>query len=134
MKIRSFLVVLAVVATSAQNKGTLEGFTKSASEHIINELEQPFQVQSISGLVTHDGVGQYPLKDVLVEIKGPGDHDTIRRTRTGGNGQFRIGHVPAGIYRFKVTLNGFQSVIGTIIVSKSAAKGSRIKIAMLIGV
>ena len=99
MKIRSFLVVLAVVVTSAQDKGKFEGFTKSASEHIIDELEQPFRVQSISGLVTHGGAGQYPLKDVLVEIKGPGAHGKLRRTKTGGNGQFRIGHVPAGFTR-----------------------------------
>ena len=134
MRIASLLVVFAVVIASAQGTRKLDGFTRSPTEHIISELEQPFHVQSVRGLVTRKAAGQDPLQDVLVEIKGPGDHDEIRRTKTDRQGQFRIGHVAAGTYTFKVTLIGFQSVVGTIIVSKSAAKDSRINIAMPLGV
>jgi Carboxypeptidase regulatory-like domain len=135
MKTRLLLCVLAIAVSSAsQEKGKYAGFTKSPTEHIINELKQPFEVESIRGVVTREEGEQEPLQNVLVEIKGSGDHDKIRRAKTDEHGQFKISHVPAGTYTFKTTLNGFQSVVGTIIVSKKAAKDSRIKIAMLIGV
>jgi hypothetical protein len=131
MKTGMLLCLLALVAASAQDK---HGFTKSPTEHIINKLNQPFAVQSVSGVVTRGEGNQEPLRDAVVEIKGPGKQERLRRTKTDDLGQFRINHVPVGTYIFKVTLSGYQSVIGTVIVSKKAARGSSIKIAMLIGV
>ena len=56
MKTISLLSVLAVaVLVAAQDKGKYAGFTKSPTEHIINELEQPFEVQAVSGAVTRKG-------------------------------------------------------------------------------
>ena len=43
-------------------------------------------------------------------------------------------HLRAGEYVFKVTLNGFQSVIGTLIVSKGAAASEQIRIELSVGV
>src|SRR5215467_2524941 len=134
MKSGLFLFALALVAASAQDQRALAGFTRSPTEHVINEVEQPFEVRSVTGVVTREGSEPLqPLEDVLVEIKGPGDHDKIRATKTDVNGKFHIGHVPAGTYRFKTTLNGFQSAVGTIIVSRKAPKKNSIGLAVLIG-
>ena len=46
----------------------------------------------------------------------------------------KMSHVPGGTYRFKATLSGFQSVVGTITVSKRAVKTYEIKIEMPVGV
>jgi hypothetical protein len=135
MKELLLLCVFAVgISAIPQDKGKYAGFTKSPTEHIINELEQPFEVRSLRGLVTRKEGDQGPLRDALVEIKGPGDHDQVRRARTNENGEFRIAHIASGTYKFKVTLDGFQSVVGTIIVSKEAPKAAQIRIALPIGV
>jgi hypothetical protein len=123
MKTRMLFCVLAIaISGSSQEKGKYAGFTKSPTEHIINELKQPFEVESIRGVVTRQEGDQEPLQNVLVEIKGPGDHDKIRRAKTDEHGQFKINYIPAGTYKFKATLGGFQSVVGTIIVSKKGSK------------
>lgn len=129
-----WVVVMLAVAT-AQEKGTVGDFTKSPTEHIINRIEQPFAVQSIKGIISRQTGGPTePLANVLFEIQGPGTDRKIRRATTDGNGHFKIGHVPAGSYEFKATLDGFQSVMGTITVSKRAPKANEIKIAMSVGV
>jgi len=45
-----------------------------------------------------------------------------------------MGRVPLGTYKFKATLSGFQSVTGTIVVSKEAPKKDEVKIQMRVGV
>jgi hypothetical protein len=42
--------------------------------------------------------------------------------------------VPAGTYKFKATLNGFQSVMATITISKNASTENEIRIEMQVGV
>ncbi len=69
----------------------------------------------------------------LFEIQGPGTDKRMRRATTDENGRFKIGHVSVGRYKFKATLNGYQSSAGTIIVSKKADKERAIRIEMLIG-
>jgi Carboxypeptidase regulatory-like domain len=105
-------------------------FTRSPNEHIINEMHQPFVVNSVAGVFNVQRGG--PLAGVLFEIQGP--DRKIRRCKTDDKGRFRIGHVPPGTYRFKATLISFQSEMGTIIVSEKAAKASEIKIEMPVGV
>jgi hypothetical protein len=57
---------------------------------------------------------------VLIEIRGPGQEETIRSARSDRHGRFKIRGVPDGTYMFKATLDGFSSKIGTIIVSRDA--------------
>jgi len=45
-----------------------------------------------------------------------------------------MGHVAEGTYKFKTTLNGFQSVMGRITVSKKATRHDEIKIEIPVGV
>lgn len=128
-------VIVMSMLTAAQEKSTVGDFTKSPTEHIINQIEQPFVVRSVQGTVSRQTGGPVePLANVLFEIEGPGTDRKIRHAKTDENGRFKMGHVPVGTYKFKATLNGFQSVMGTITVSKEAPKTDKIKIAMAIGV
>lgn len=74
------------------------------------------------------------MANVLFEIEGPGTERRIRHATSDEHGQFKIGHIPIGTYKFKATLSGFQSLMGMITVSKEAHKTDKIKIAMAIGV
>ena len=126
--------VFTFAIATAQETATGE-FTKSPTEHIINKIDEPFVVRSVKGIISRQtGATPEPLPNVLFEIKGPETDQRIRRARTNENGRFKIGHVPDGRYQFKATLNGFQSVMGTITVSGKAAKTGEIKIAMPMGV
>jgi hypothetical protein len=112
----------------------LEGFSKSPTEHVIDFLEDPIVVRSVRGLIRNETGPQEPLADVLIEMRGPGNERKIRRARTDRRGRFNMGRVSQGTYRFKATLNGFRSVVGTIVVSKKADKGKDIRIEMRFGV
>ena len=135
---KTWLLMCAIAMSArgiAQEKATVGDFTKSPTEHIINQIEQPLVVRSVTGIVTRkNGGSTEPLANVLFEIQGPGAERKIRRSIADGRGRFKVGHVLAGTYKFKVTLNGFQSVMGTIIVSKKAAKTDELKIVMPIRV
>ncbi len=74
----------------------------------------------MQGVVSRKEGYHEPLPNVLFEIQGPSTGKKIRRATTDEHGRFKIGHVPAGTYKFKATLNGFQSVMGTITISKKA--------------
>ena len=128
------LVILMSVLVTAQESATIGDFTRSHTEHIINQIGQPFFVQSVKGVISRQTTVAEPLSNVLFEIQGPGAERKIRRAITNKDGHFKIEHVSAGSYAFKVTLEGFQSVMGTITVSKKAPKEEQIKITMLIGV
>jgi hypothetical protein len=129
-----WVIVVSAVAV-AQEKATVGDFTKSPTEHIINQVDKTFVVQSVKGIISRQTGGPTePLQNMLFEIQGPGKDRKIRRATTDESGRFKMGHVPVGTYKFKITLNGFQSVMGTITVSKEAPKTDEIKIAMAIGV
>ena len=111
----------------------LSDFTKSPTEHVINQIEDPFRVRTVMGTITTVTSDQ-GRADVLLEIEGPNDERTVRHALTDKHGRFKIAKVPEGNYRFKATLNGFQSVMGTIIVSKHAPPSADVKIELRLGV
>lgn len=120
---------------TAQWNKDLADFNKSPTENIIVFLDEPFVVDSVRGSIRREGSDPWePLPNVLLEIQGPGTDRRIRGARTDRQGRFKIGRVPEGKYRFKTTLNGFQSVVGTIVVSKKARKTKDIQLEMLLGV
>jgi hypothetical protein len=127
-------ILATTVLSAAQDKATIGDFTKSPTEHILIQLEQPFVVRSVKGFIRRKQGDQEPLSNVLIEIQGPGNDRTIKRTTTNEHGRFRMGHVAEGTYKFKTTLNGFQSVMGTITVSKKATRHDEIKIELPVGV
>jgi len=127
-------IIAATAMGTAQEKASTGDFTKSPTEHIINQMEQPSVVRSIQGIIIRKEGLREPLADVLFEIQGPGADKKIRKGTTDQQGRFKIARVPTGTYKFKATLNGFQSVMGTVIVSPKATPAGEIKVEMPVGV
>jgi hypothetical protein len=107
-------------------------FTKSPTEHIVNQIDQPIVVRSMQGLVIRKDGYHEPL--VLFEIQGPNTGKNIMRATSDEHGRFKLGHGPAGTYKFKATLNGFQSLMRTITISKKATAEKEIRLEMQVGV
>jgi hypothetical protein len=98
--------------------GELKGFIKSPTEHIIERLEKVPTLQNVEGFVGSKELDQ-PLEGVVIEIRGPGEAETVRAAKSNQQGRFRFGRVPDGAYTIKLTLNGFRSVVGTVAVQRS---------------
>ncbi|MBZ5665450.1 MAG: carboxypeptidase-like regulatory domain-containing protein [Acidobacteriia bacterium] len=135
MKVAAALMFLVAVVGLGicQNEFSIEDFTRSPSEHVINRIEAPFVVRSIRGLTTSTGVRE-PFPGVLFELQGPVPNRAIRKAIADRNGRFTIKHVQPGTYHFKATADGWQSVIGTITVSDKADKRNEIRLDMRLGV
>jgi hypothetical protein len=129
-----FIAIAAVAPALAQDKSVVGDFTKSPTEHIIVQLDEPFVVRSVEGIISEERGPGEPLSSVLFEIQGPGGSRAIERGTTDKSGRFKVAHVAAGTYKFKATLDGFQSVVGEITVTKKAARSNEIKIRMRVGV
>jgi hypothetical protein len=108
-----------------------KGFTEAHPEHIIVQLHEPIVVRDVRGeMRDRDG---NPEKNAIFEIRLKSSSQ-IRRAKTDEKGQFRIQHAPTGTYDFKATLDGFQSVVGTVIVSATADPKAKIKLTLNLGV
>jgi Carboxypeptidase regulatory-like domain len=137
--LRGTLLLLAVASiafsTNSQQADVVGDFTRSPTENIINEIDQPFVVRSVTGKMTLEpDRPDEPLADVLFEIEGPGSERKIRHATTDARGRFKIGRVPQGTYKFKATRDGFQSVMGTVTISAKAPQDAAIRIVMQVGV
>jgi hypothetical protein len=133
---KALLFLLLPVLCSGQGRftsGELKGFTRSPHEHIIDRLDDPFTVRCISGTVVFESDGR-PMKGVLVEVRGPGDGTTVVGTRTNGSGQFSMARLKDGTYTFKATLDGYQSILGQVAISKIAPPTERIRLRLKPGV
>lgn len=131
MKSYSVFLGAALILQSGQKP---EPFTELPSEHMINTIAEPFKTRSVRGTVVRKQGDLGPLADVIFEVRGSGTHGEIRRVVTDEHGRFRIDHLPEGVYDFKASLDGFQSVLGQIVVSKKAPRNRRITIEMYVGV
>ncbi len=124
------LLTLPAVAQERFESGEFKGFTKYSAFTIV-ELRDPIVVRQAKGIVLLEGSNQ-PIPNVLVEVR---DADgKIIAAKTDSRGQFKFRTLAEGTYMFKTTLNGFQSVVGTIVLEKSAKKSELIKIEMPLGV
>lgn len=126
-RLLAVMVMLTGIRGYAQDIGD---FTRAPIEHEIDVLERPFVVPLVRGKVCVASGDGLVLPDVLIEIQGPDRSRKIRRAKTDQDGQFRINRTPSGTYKFKATLNGWQSVMGKIVVSKSAHRASEVLIEM----
>src|SRR5262245_44386002 len=122
---RSGLLGVAVGATalligscaSAQARGAdsspskkygcgIEGFTKSPSEHIVVELDRPFRVKTVEGVITSQG-GEWPDGVfVLFELRPNHGKSKLRQSKTDSRGSFKVSDVPPGEYCFKAAVDG----------------------------
>jgi hypothetical protein len=111
-----------------------EGFAQSESEHIIREINKPFEVTEIKGQIKNEA-GIWPEEaNAIFEIRERDKNSEIKKIHVDKNGNFRIRKVKNGIYCFKATANGWQSVMGIIIVSKESATKNEIEFEMLLGI
>jgi hypothetical protein len=115
------------------DSGELKGFTRSPEEHIINYLDAPLTVREVKGSAFVE-FSKTPTDGVLFELRGPEQSGSIVSTTLKADGTFRLKHILPGKYRFKATKSGFQSVVGTIIVSPKARADQVITIEMKVGV
>jgi hypothetical protein len=97
------------------NAADLAGFTKSPTEHAIVPMETDFFVERIEGVIVSKVDGR-PMQNVLFEVRGPSEGRSITRGQTDRSGRFRLKRLRPGVYLFKTTADGFQSVIGTVVV------------------
>jgi hypothetical protein len=114
------LCMVLATACFAQDRfksGQLAGFTISPTEHIINTFDSELTVREMKGTIALETNGN-PLNGALVEIRGPGDRKTVLAGTTSSSGEFLIRNVPAGEYVFKITMGGYQSLMGQLIVDQ----------------
>jgi hypothetical protein len=133
MTVRSVVLLLLFCFPILAQTDNLSGFMESALEHEITQLDQPLRVSAVNGVIRRKQGDQATLSNVLFEIRGPGTERTIRHALTDQKGQFKINGLKDGKYTVKATLNGFQSVVGTIELSRKNPH-SQIKIEMPVGV
>ncbi len=105
----------------------------SPTENIIIHLDGPITVSAVQGTIMLS-VHKDALEGVIFEIRGPGSSERVRAAKSDNKGHVEISHVRQGTYTFKATKDGFQSVVGTLIVSKKADRQSTVKIEMPLGV
>ena len=126
-------VFCAAVGQERFRSGKLKGFTKSPTEHIIEPLEKSPTLRKVEGFVGSKELDR-PLEGVLIEIRGPGETETLKVTKSNQQGRFRFERMSDGAYTIKLTLNGFRSVVGTIAVQRSLKSSEPFRIDMLPGV
>lgn len=126
MNWRVLVIAWMLTAVTFAQKDYVTGFAQSP--HVIVELDHPLRARAVKGVIRRKQGDEGPLSGVLFEVRGPGNDRTVRRALTDAQGRFRITGLKAGSYIFKATLEGFQSVAGTIIVVKNASsKGVEIR-------
>jgi hypothetical protein len=119
---------------SKKSRCGIEGFTKSPSEHIVVELDQPFRLKTVEGVIASQG-GVWPDGIfVLFELRPTHGTNKLRQAKTDSRGSFKIPDVAPGEYCFKATADGWQSVVGVIIVSKASDPATRVSFEMPLGV
>jgi hypothetical protein len=85
--------------------------------------------QHINGLFIKDVQGQLsfksgsPVKNAKIEVTGYDSNQSsfTRSAKTSSEGTFPIPSLPQGAYSFRLTLDGFQSITGTLSVSVKQA-------------
>jgi hypothetical protein len=112
----------------------MEGFTITDCENILNEIKQPFMVRIIKGKIIdiEDDYGWSKDIPVLFEVRAINNKGKFFHTYADENGIFKMSDIPEGQYCFKATICGWQSVMGVIIVSKTADPKNEIVFKMLL--
>lgn len=131
--ILGLLVVGPGLSLHAQERypaGRYKGFTRLPHENNIVELTNVFEVRDVSGFVHYPGRGE-GLGGVLIELRDVSD--LVHATRTDEQGRFHVDGLRDGTYTFKAALDGFESVAGTILVTKKAKASRRIDFDLSLG-
>jgi hypothetical protein len=103
----------------------LEGFYSPPLEHFLDEVNEPFSVREIEGLITSVS-GDWPPGGVLFQVKEPGAQEVEFETRTDVKGRFVLKESRPGIFCFKATIEGWSSTFGVVQVSPKAPSENQI--------
>ena len=122
----TFTCVISVSNAQTYTVADFVDFTHTPNSHVLNPVQEPFTVSAVQGLIQFENGSIVPKAGVLFEIQGPGADRTIRRATSDPHGRFRIDAVPFGIYKFKTSLDGFESIVGTLILTKGAPKQNKV--------
>jgi Carboxypeptidase regulatory-like domain len=125
------LVVFAATSALAQQRfdsGPFKGFIKEEPPLNTKEIPHAFEVPVISGTLTF---GEHTLADAFFEIRD--STGQVFTTKTDEQGVFSIANPKPGHYDFKATKNGFESVVGSVIVSSRAPRKNRIRVQLSLG-
>jgi hypothetical protein len=123
-----FLLVSTCIAEHRFQSGPYAGFTKLEQEQVIVELPKPLHVREVSGTLLAVK-GREPVRKALFEVRDDAT-GKVKATKTDGEGRFRIKHLKDGKYTFKATRNGYQSVVGVLIVRAKAPESQPLSIEM----
>lgn len=111
-------------------------FPADGTEHMTVEVEKAFRVRTVTGTVSSQG-GEWPEGvDVLVELQsatGSGAAGTLS-TRADRQGRFAIPGVAPGRYCLKVSARGWQSVVGTVVVTNREKASRAVRVTLPLGV
>jgi hypothetical protein len=120
------------IAVSQQRfqEGFYKGFIKEEPELNVIEYSRPFMISIVQGVVSLP-VTNDPLEEAFFEIRN--NKGQVLTAKTDAFGKFKITNVPEGSYDFKVTKNGFMSVIGKIKISKKYSRKKTIHIQLDLG-
>ena len=121
-----------LLGQSRFSSGEFKGFTVSPTEHIINRYEEEVKAHVFLGVVV-DPSG-FPISGVVVEVRGPGKNEHVKGTLTDESGRFQFRHLRVGTYAFKVTSNGFQSVVGQVQIVAASGQKPLVRITLKVGV
>ena len=125
-------VLVAQDRFTDEHDGILRGFTMSPGEHIMNEYEGVPELRTVSGQIVDESGGK--CDGALFELRTEDPDSPVRGVRTNKDGRFRMLAVRPGVYVFKVTLNGFQSVYGKLKVTRTAPERNTLDIELWLGV
>jgi hypothetical protein len=125
-----FALAKPAFAQDRFDSGPNKGFTQSPTEHIIVEIDSPFVVRVVRGFIKNPQ--GYGLPEVTFEIRD--ESGRIRGVKTDEMGKFKVSEIAPGTYSFKATKDGFQSVVGKIVVAKKSNHKASIQLTMPLGV
>ena len=108
--------------------GWLRGFTTFLYvQQDISVLD--LHVRQVKGIVSR-AVDKAALRDVLVEVIGPGKSDHLYSARTDNKGEFLINSLPEGSYRFRIACSGFNAVSGQLIVTTRVSEPDKMSLSL----
>lgn len=76
-----------------------------------------------------------PIPGAIVEVRADcGRTDRVKGIVTDKRGRFKLGRLKRGSYAFKITFDGFQSVVGQLEIAPTANEETPVKIILKVGV
>ena len=104
------------------------GFARTADDHLLVYVDQPFEVPSVAGVITGPGGSWSDITLVAFEIQPLRGSGGVRRVRADNQGSFRIPDLRSGTYCFKASSAGTKPVVGVVTVTKRARAGDLIRV------